>query len=130
MKRKLTRLSFVINWSIQKSSWRWAPQIDCTVDLQLQKSTAITEAVFGDLITYTIHFTNAGSIDAENVVITDPIPTDTTYDVSSITLDGSPLTDSSADTDAGFISANVVTVNLGDLNDSDTHTITFNVIIN
>ena len=94
-------------------------------------TTAPCTPLPGAIIQYTLEVSAAGGINsAENVVITDAIPTDTTYELSSITLDGTPLTDSDLDADAGFISANVVTVNLGDLNDSDTHTITFNVTIN
>jgi uncharacterized repeat protein (TIGR01451 family) len=85
----------------------------------------------GAIIQYTLEVRAEGGVEtAQNVVISDPIPTNTTYDASSITLDGSPLTDSNLDADAGFFASNEVTVNLGNLNDSDTHTITFNVIIN
>ena len=85
----------------------------------------------GAIIRYTLEVTAAGGINtAENVVITDVVPADTTYEVSSITLDGGPLTDTNLDADAGFITANTVTVNLGDLNDTDTHLITFDVVIN
>ena len=87
--------------------------------------------ITGAIIQYTLEVRARGGVEtAQNVVITDPIPANTTYDASSITLDGSPLTDSNLDADAGFFAANEVIVNLGNLNDSDTHTITFNVIIN
>ena len=120
-------------------------QIDRGVDINIVKSaqvindtaaggTCVTPPCTpapGSTIRYTLTVSAQGGINtAENVVITDPIPADTTYTSESIVLDGIPLTDSSTDADAGFISANVVTVNLGDLNDEDSYLITFDVTIN
>ena len=120
-------------------------QIDQGIDINVVKSAQVIDDTAaggtcttppctpapGATIRYTLAVSAQGGIStAENVVITDPIPADTTYKSGSIELDGVPLTDSSTDTDAGFISADVVTVNLGDLNDADSHLITFDVTIN
>ncbi|MEM8843617.1 MAG: hypothetical protein AAGB35_01075 [Pseudomonadota bacterium] len=93
-------------------------------------TTAPCSPIPGAIIQYSLDVVASGIDTAANVVITDAIPTDTTYEPSSITLNGIPLTDSSVDADAGFIAANVITVNLGDLTNADNHTITFNVVIN
>jgi uncharacterized repeat protein (TIGR01451 family) len=120
-------------------------QIDQGIDINIIKSAQVIDDTAaggtctippcipapGATIRYTLTVNAQGGINtAENVVITDPIPVDTTYKSGSIVLDGAPLTDSSTDADAGFMSADVVTVNLGDLNDEDSHLITFDVTIN
>jgi uncharacterized repeat protein (TIGR01451 family) len=68
-------------------------------------------------ITYQIVVTATGTGAARNAALRDAIPTDTTYVVGSLRLNGAPLTDG-ADADAGaFVLAPTpgVTVNLGDL---------------
>ena len=48
-------------------------------DLAISKTTAATQVIPGDLITYTITYTNNGNIAAQNAVITDLLPTGTTW---------------------------------------------------
>ena len=48
-------------------------------DVTLTKTTALTRAVPGDLITYTIVYSNAGSATAYGVMITDVLPIGTRY---------------------------------------------------
>lgn len=86
----------------------------------------------GTVLTYTIVVTNNGAGAANGVVLTDPIPANTTYQAGSITLDAGSLTDG-ADADAGdynVTNAGQVTVSLGSLAASGgTATVTFSVSI-
>ncbi len=108
------------------------------VVVSLLKSASIldpfggSDPVPGATITYSIDVTVTGAGTATGVVISDPIPTDTTYVNSSMTLAGGPLTDA-ADAfdgaDFGITAPNTITVDLGDLT-AGTQTITFDVTIN
>ncbi len=91
-----------------------------------------TEPVPGAILTYTvtIEVTNGGTATAS--VFADPIPTNTTYATSSITLNGGGLTDA-ADADAGELDVSgvpTVVVRLGDLTQADgIQTVSFEVTI-
>lgn len=91
------------------------------------------EPIPGAIITYTITVSVTGTGIAEGLVITDTIPSDTTYDQDSLTLNSASLTDA-ADGDSGDVggtTTGVVTVDLGDLTEADgVQAITFDVIIN
>ncbi|MBI4826560.1 MAG: hypothetical protein HY807_09110 [Nitrospirae bacterium] len=91
------------------------------------------EPVTGAVLTYTISVTVSGSETALNVVITDPVPANTTYNPGTLMLDAVVLTDVS-DADAGDVDASTpgtVTVGLGNLTSaSPAHTITFKATIN
>ena len=87
----------------------------------------------GSIITYTLDVSVTGADTALGVVITDPMPTNTTYQANSITLNGGPLTDVGGDDVGDFSATNPgeITVDLGDLDfTSPTQTITFQVRIN
>jgi len=72
----------------------------------------------GTTLTYTIEVTNTGTGVAQNVVLTDPIPTYTTY------------VGGSASTDIGAITAtDPVTATIGTLNPGEMATVTFQVTI-
>lgn len=90
------------------------------------------KAVSGAIITYTLAVTVLGNGTAAGVVITDPIPANTTYMARTLRLDGSELSDVK-DGDAGDVggtTAETVTVTLGDMTGvSGTKTITFDVKI-
>ena len=91
-----------------------------------------TSVVTGSVITYTMKVTPAGSSSAYGTLVTDPIPANTTYKPGSMTLDGTPLTDTS-DGDAGHFNAvaNQIEITLGQRNPGDpTQTITFQVTVN
>jgi uncharacterized repeat protein (TIGR01451 family) len=92
-----------------------------------------SEPVPGAVLTYTLTVGVVGAGRAQGLVITDPIPADTTYIAGTLNLNTGPLTDA-ADADAGDVGATtpgVVTVDLGDLtNASGIQTITFDVTIN
>lgn len=47
-------------------------------------------ASIGDTLTYTITLQNTGNIPATNVIITDSIPTGTTFIPGSVTINGIP----------------------------------------
>ena len=93
-------------------------------------STAPCSPIPGATIRYTLQVTISGAGTVDNLVITDPIPVDTTYSSETITLNSTALTDSGVDADAGNFSANTVTVNLGTISSPVIHLITFDVTIN
>jgi uncharacterized repeat protein (TIGR01451 family) len=109
------------------------------VIMTIDKSVIITdpfgtnEPIPGAVLSYSIVVTAGGSGTAENVIITDPIPANTTYNPGTLTLNSTPLTDI-VDGDAGDVGGttpNTVTVNLGDLMaPAPIQTITFDVTIN
>lgn len=68
----------------------------------------------GTVLTYTIVVTNNGNAQANTVVLTDPIPANTTYQAGTITFNAAPRTDA-VDPDNAEFSANTVTVNVGTL---------------
>jgi uncharacterized repeat protein (TIGR01451 family) len=110
-----------------------------SVVVNLTKTSAITDSyggtspVPGATVTYTITATVVGSGTATGVKVTDPIPLNTTYKPSTLTLAGAPLTDAK-DADAGDVggtTANTVTVTLGDMTSATpAKVITFKVTIN
>lgn len=110
-----------IDVNIVKSAQVVNDGIGCTV--------APCDPIPGATIRYTLQVNVFGTGTVDNLVITDPIPIDTTYSVGTITLNSIGLTDS-VDADAGNFSANTVTVNLGSISTTVTHFITFDVTIN
>lgn len=110
-----------------------------SVIMAIVKSVVITdpfgtnEPVPGAVLSYSIVVTVGGSGTAENVITTDPIPNNTTYNPGTLTLNSVPLTDI-VDGDAGDVGGttpNTVTVFLGDLAaPAPIQTITFDVTIN
>ena len=106
-----------------------------SADVTLVKSATVVDpfggstAVPGSTITYQIVATTSGSGSIANLAVTDDIPTDTTYSVESITLEGVGLTDSSADADAGSFNGTEISVALGRVPGGQTRTITFQVTI-
>jgi len=92
--------------------------------------TTNPKAISGATLRYTITVTITGTGTARNVVITDPIPANTTYIPGTLKLNGAPLTDA-MDTDSGNVGGVpvTITVNLGDQTNEVVHTITFEVKI-
>lgn len=92
-----------------------------------------TQPVPGATLRFAIAATVAGSGTATGVVITDPIPGNTTYKAATLKLNGAVLSDGAdADAgDAGGTTAGTVTVRLGNLTSaSPVQTVTFDVTIN
>ncbi|MFH1864930.1 MAG: hypothetical protein ABIK85_03530 [Candidatus Eisenbacteria bacterium] len=109
-----------------------------SVSVSLVKSAVVadlfggTEPVPGAAISYSIAVMVAGSGTARNLVITDPVPDDTTYVPGTLSLNGVSLTDG-ADGDAGDVGATTVdtiTVALGDVEaGAPTQSVSFDVVI-
>jgi len=116
-----------------------ATYIVSALTVSVVKSVAIadpfggSEPVPGAVLTYTVSVSVVGTGTAEGLVITDPIPADTTYNAGTLNLNTGSLTDA-ADADAGDVGGTtpgVVTIDLGDLtNAAGIQTITFDVTIN
>ena len=90
------------------------------------------KAIPGARLTYTITTTVTGVGTAAAVVITDPIPANSTYVANSLKLNSAPLSDE-PDGDVGSLGGSpvTVTVGLGDLTSaSAVQTVTFDVTIN
>jgi uncharacterized repeat protein (TIGR01451 family) len=85
----------------------------------------------GTTLTYSIVVTNNGAATANLVVLTDPIPANTTYVGNSITQDAATRTDADGDDNAdhNVTNPNTVTVDIGSLASSASTTITFQVTI-
>lgn len=111
------------------------------LSLNLSKSVTVSwdpynlfvnpKAIPGAKLIYSIVTTVTGLGTAADVVITDPIPANSTYSAGTLKLNGGELTDL-ADLDVGSVlgSPKTVTVGLGPLtNASPTQTITFEVTI-
>ena len=89
------------------------------------------KAIPGATIIYTITATVSGSGTAVGVVITDPIPINSTYTAGTLELNGAGLSDATGDDNGSVGGAPVtVTVDLGDLTSvSAPQDITFEVVI-
>jgi uncharacterized repeat protein (TIGR01451 family) len=85
----------------------------------------------GATLTYTIVVANGGTGSASNVLLTDPIPANTTYVVGSITQDAAARTDAGGDDNADYNVTNPgeVTVSIGALAVAGSTTIEFQVTI-
>jgi uncharacterized repeat protein (TIGR01451 family) len=89
-----------------------------------------TTSVPNSVITYTLTANVAGSGSVSNMVISDAIPTGSTYVPGSMMLDAATLTDQSSD-DAGTYTAGTgVAVTIGTLNAGDSRAVRFKVKIN
>lgn len=90
-----------------------------------------SQPVTGATLTYSIDVSASGA--AAGVLVTDPLPANTTYRPGTLTLNAAPLTDA-ADTDTGDVGATApatVAVYLGDLSQATpVQTISFEVTIN
>ncbi len=94
-----------------------------------------TQPVPGATITYTLTVTVTGVGTANNVLVTDSIPGNTTYVFSSMTLNGGGLTDASDsptdEADFNITNASAITVGLGNVvAGGAADVVTFDVVIN
>ena len=117
------------------------PIITTTKSVEVLSNPGLAEpnpkAIPGAVMRYTISLENAANASAagENIVISDPIPTNTTYTFgdNNITLDGVGQTDAddppTDNTDFGVTAPNTITTNLGTVNPGETHTLIYDVTI-
>lgn len=111
------------------------------MNLNLTKSAVVddglggSQPVPGAAISYTLSLAIAGSGTAQNIVISDTLPAQTTYSAGSLALDGVTLSDA-ADADAGEVVETppasgifVVTLRLGTITGAANHNLTFDVTI-
>lgn len=89
------------------------------------------KAVTGSEVTYKIRVSTAGEGIINDVIITDPTPTEMTYKSGSIKLNNITLTDST-DTDQGEFSTqnNIITINLGNITAGSQQEILLTYVIN
>ncbi|QUL38976.1 hypothetical protein [Erythrobacter sp. JK5] len=87
-----------------------------------------TSAVPGSVVTFTITANVAGSGSVDDLIVTDAIPTGTSYTAGTLALDGAPLTDASGD-DAGEADAAGISVDLGTVAGGTSRSVTFAVTI-
>lgn len=103
-------------------------------NLNLSKTATIadpfggTSPVPGATITYRLTSEATGTGSLANVVLTDTIPTDTTYVANSITLDSAAQTDI-ADADAATFDGSGITVDLGTVAAGTINIVEFQVVI-
>lgn len=84
----------------------------------------------GAVVEYTVVVENTSSlIAADNVMLSDVLPSETTYEANTLRVGGVGLSDAS-DGDAGEVTGGTVQVDVGTLDISSTTTVTFQVKIN
>lgn len=86
------------------------------------------KSVPGAIITYTLVANVSGTGTLANLKLGDAVPTDTTYEPGTITLQGASVTDV-VDVDAGEVVSNTLAVRLGSVVGGQTRTVTFKVKI-
>lgn len=86
--------------------------------ISVTKAVSATTAALGDTLTYTMTITNVSSIQVNGIVLTDPIPSGTTFVAGSTTVGGVPSADSP-----------VTGVNVGSLAAGASTVVTFQVKI-
>ena len=112
-----------------------ATEIARLAAVNLTKSATILDPfgtqqpVPGAIVTYSLLAMVSGAGTATNLNITDVIPTGTTYQIGTLTLDGTPLSDAT-DSDTGQASAAGIAVGLGTLAGGTSKTVAFKVKIN
>ncbi len=112
-----------------------------TATLDVTKSQAVIsdpvnlgvnpKAIPGATIRYTITVENTGSVDADNIVVVDATPANTTYVAGTITVDGAGKTDinDGDGSDYGATNAGSVTATIGTVTTGGTAAVTFDVTI-
>lgn len=83
----------------------------------------------GTVLTYSVVVTNNGTGQAQNVVITDAVPTNTTYNSGTLIVDTASKTDAD-DTDEASCDGSTATFNLGSIASGGNSTVSFQVTIN
>jgi uncharacterized repeat protein (TIGR01451 family) len=89
-------------------------------NVSIVKSSAATDAVIGDTVTYSVLVTNNGIAAINNTVLSDPIPAGASFVTGSVVVDGTPL--------PGGNPANGIS--LGSLAPGEDVLVTFNILVN
>lgn len=92
---------------------------DITTPGNTVKSANKIQTTPGDIVTYTVVVKNTGNVAANNVLVTDIVPTGTSFITGTVTIDS--VTQPTASPIAG--------ISLGTVNPSQTKTITFKVLV-
>ncbi len=87
--------------------------------IALTKTVDKTYATMGDILTYTVVVTNNGTVRADNVIFTDSLQSDITFNAGSVKVNGTTHLD--YDPTVGF--------NLGNINPLDNVTVVFTVTV-
>jgi uncharacterized repeat protein (TIGR01451 family) len=99
--------------------------------IRVQDPNGTTTLMPAAIITYQIVATLAGSGTAANLVITDPMPANTTYVAQSIVVNGITKTDAADADNAQFITASqTISISLGNVASPANAVITFRATIN
>lgn len=88
-----------------------------------------SQTVPGAIITYSLVASVSGSGTLNNLRVADPVPTGTTYQPGTLTLQGAALSDA-VDGDAGEIANGAIVARLGTVAGGQTRTVTFQVKVN
>lgn len=88
-----------------------------------------SNAESGSVLTYRLTVTLSGTGSVNNLIITDPLPAQTTYVAGSILVNGATRTDA-VDSDNANFSANTVTIDFGNTVSPVVHVIDFRATIN
>ncbi|MCI5180594.1 MAG: DUF11 domain-containing protein, partial [Candidatus Electrothrix sp. AW3_4] len=100
-------------------------------NLALSKIVDKANSVPGDTLTYTLTLVNSGSGEATGVLVTDPIPSYTSYVPGTLTVNTVSKTDAAGDDSAAFDPVgNRVRFNLGNVAGGATVIMTFQVVVN
>jgi len=103
--------------------------VDLTKSVSVLDPFGGSSAVPGSVATFTIVANVTGSGSVDDLVVTDAIPEGTTYVLDSLTLDGADLTDASGDDAGEATDADGISVDLGTVSATATHSITFDVTV-
>jgi uncharacterized repeat protein (TIGR01451 family) len=94
--------------------------------MTMTKSSDKSVAIPGDTVTFTISYSNQGTISAALVTVTDPTPDNSVYIPGSIIINGVPMTDA-VDADAASVTNNQILFNVGIVQPGHSGTIKFKV---
>ena len=101
------------------------------IRVDLAKSVSAATTTIGDVVTYTVTYSGVGAGTATALVITDVVPTGTTYVLGTMRVKGNSVTDA-ADVDGGDFDAanNAVVFHLGDVPAGQNGSVTFQARVN
>ena len=103
---------------------------DVGILVSLSKSVDRPTATIGDILSYSIPFSASGPSSADNLQISDAIPTGTSYVPGTLQLNGAPLSDGAGDDEGAFeLGLNRVVFQVAAISGGETGTASFQVRI-